>query len=65
MTHLKNLKVSLEEKHNENLLTIDERLDYYESRNMAFKLMSKQEAKEFMTNNTYLYKISFYKDNFY
>lgn len=67
VAQLKKLRASLEEQQPEpnRILTVEERLTNFENRKITFNLMSKNEAKEFLTNNTYLYKISFYKDNFY
>lgn len=45
--------------------SVENRLSKFEERKIKFDIVSREEAKDFLTNNTYLYKISLYKDNFY
>jgi len=45
-------------------LTIDEQIKHMKSKNIQFNIVNEKEAKEFLTNNNYYFKIKSYAKNF-
>ena len=44
--------------------TIEEQINILKSRNVKFDIISENDAKEFLTNKSYYFKISAYRENF-
>lgn len=45
-------------------ITIDEQIEHIKSKNIKFEIMSENEAKKFLTYNTYYFKLKSYAKSF-
>lgn len=57
-------KVILAKVDNKEKLTVDEQIKYLKIKGITFTSIDEEKAKEFLSNNTYYYKLTSYRKNF-